>query len=424
MSQGSYPNAQSIQQHQFENGIKLLMYRNPASDLVVVRGSMAAGGIGEPREKAGLADFAMQMLMRGTQARPFEQIYDDLESVGASLGFSGGYRRSGFGAEALIEDLDLVLDLAAESILRPTFPADHIEKVRAENMTGLQMRANDTRSMANLRFREMLYPDHPYGQSADGYPDSISQITQDDLIAYHRTALAPDGMVIVVVGNIDFAAVQAQVAAHFGAWRNPDYVAPIAYPDAARPAETVRVHVDMPEKTQSDIVLGLPGPRRNDPHFMDVRLANTILGVFGMMGRLGQNVRVKQGLAYYANSRLSSSMGPYPWQVNTGVSPDKVEQAINSILDEIKRIQNVPVPASELADSQAYMTGSLPLSLETNGGLASVIMSMETLQLGFDYLDKYADNVNAVTPAQVQKAAQTYFSAEEIVIAVAGPPPA
>jgi zinc protease len=177
----------------------------------------------------------------------------------------------------------------------------------------------------------------------------------------------------------------------------------------------------MPDKSQSDVVLGLPGPRRSAPDYQDVRLANTILGIFGMYGRLGKTVREAQGLAYYVYSRLHGGLGPAPWFCATGVGPENVEQAITSIQAEIRRMQDALVPADEVADSQAFLTGSLPVSLETNSGLGSVLTDMELYGLGLDYLQRYVEMVNEVTADKIQLAAQKYWSADEIAIAVAGP---
>ena len=148
---------------------------------------------------------------------------------------------------------------------------------------------------------------------------------------------------------------------------------------------------------------------------------NTVLGVFGMMGRIGKTVREEQGLAYYAYSQLNGTLGPTPWYASMGVAPQNVEQAIDSALAEIERIQNEPVPLEELADSQAYRTGSLPVSLETNSALADVITDMGLYELGLDYLDRYPDLINDITPARIQAAAQKYLSVDQLAIAVAGP---
>jgi zinc protease len=188
-----------------------------------------------------------------------------------------------------------------------------------------------------------------------------------------------------------------------------------------RPLFTQRTHVHMPDKAQADLILGLPGPLRSAPDYLHASLMNTILGVFGMMGRIGQNVREEQGLAYYAYSTLHGDLGPSPWTASAGVAPEDVEQATASILAEIERIQTEPVTAEELADSKAYRTGSLPVSLETNSGLASVIIDMELYNLGLDYLQRFPNLINAITIEDVQTAAQKYLSTDQIAIAVAGP---
>jgi zinc protease len=151
-------------------------------------------------------------------------------------------------------------------------------------------------------------------------------------------------------------------------------------------------------------------------------MANTILGVFGMMGRLGEKVREEQGLAYYAFSRLQGGLGPSPWYVSTGVAPTNVEQALESILAEVSRIQDEPTSDEELEDSKLYRTGSLPVSLETNDGLASIISDMELFELGLDYLQRFPDLIAEITTERVQVAARKYFSTENLAIVVAGPP--
>jgi zinc protease len=141
-----------------------------------------------------------------------------------------------------------------------------------------------------------------------------------------------------------------------------------------------------------------------------------------MMGRIGQKVREEQGLAYYAYSHLQGGLGPSPWIASMGVAPNKVEEAIESVRQEIGRIQNEPVPAEELADSQAYRTGSLPVSLETNANLAGIIGDMAFYNLGLDYLQRYPALVQAVTVERIQAAAQKYLSVDQLAVVVAGPP--
>jgi zinc protease len=418
----AYPGPESIHRQVLANGIVTLVYENFAAASVVVEGYLRAGALAESREQAGLADFVASTLLRGTEHHSFSAIYEALESVGASLDFSAGRHVTDFSGSALAEDLDLVLDLLADALRHPTFPAEEVEQVRGEILTGLQIRANDTRQMAGLRFREMLYSEHPYGTSVYGYPETITALAPAGLVTFHRQRYGPQDMAIVIVGAVKAEDAVRRVEAMLGDWQNDAYLPLTGVPPASRPVVTIEDYVAIPNKTQSDLVLGLPGPARSAEDYLDLSLANTILGVFGMMGRLGSNVREEQGLAYYVYSQLNGGLGPSPWYVATGVAPDHVEQARASILDEIARMQDELVPEDELADNKTFRTGSLPVSLETNDGLASVISDMELLDLGLDYLQRFPDLIEAITPERIQAAAQKYWSTTQLAVAVAGPP--
>ena len=282
MAANNYPGPETIHRYQLDNGIVLLAYENFAAESVEIEGLVWAGGLGESRAQAGLAGFTASSLMRGTHSRAFETIYDELESVGAELGFSAGRYTTGFSGSGLSEDFNLILTLAADALRHPSFPTEQIEKLRGEILTGLQIQANDTRRQASKAFYTLLYGDHPYGSSLSGTPESILSIKREDLAAFHAAYYGPRRMIVTVVGAVKAEEAAAQVQRLLGDWTHPAQVHLPAVPDAPRPAELARTHVRMAEKTQSDIVLGLPGPRRSAPDYQDIRLANTILGVFGM----------------------------------------------------------------------------------------------------------------------------------------------
>lgn len=421
MSPPSYPGPDTIQRHVLDNGLTVLLYENPNSRTVVLDGLLCAGALAEPPGSAGLADFTARLLMRGAADRSFEDIYEALESVGAGLSFGSGRHRTSFSAHCLAEDLDLVLELLSQSLRSPSFPAEQLERLRGEALTGLQIRANNTRQMAGLTFRELAYQDHPYGRPVSGYVETISVITRANVLDFHQAYFGPRGAIVALVGAVDPETALRKLSKVLGDWGN-EHQQPM--PEVAgmpRPAQLVRRDTVLPDKSQADVVLGLPGPRRSAPDYLDVSLMNTILGVFGMMGRIGQSVREDKGLAYYAYSRLSGGLGPNPWTAAAGVAPQHVERAIEAILDEIRRIQSDLVTDEELADSKAYRTGSLPMSIETNAGIADVITDMEIYDLGLDYLYRYPELINAITPERIRQAARAYLSAEQVAVAVCGP---
>ena len=177
----------------------------------------------------------------------------------------------------------------------------------------------------------------------------------------------------------------------------------------------------MPDKVQSDIVIGCQAVPRGHPDFYAIRVANTILGRFGMMGRLGESLREDQGLAYTCSSSQDAERAGGAWLAVAGVQPDDVELAIEAIQHEFDRLGNELVPLDELRDSQAYMTGIVPLALETNAGVASTLVNMEWYGLGLDYLQRYNELIYAVTPEDVLRVAQQYLRPDNSVLVVAGP---
>jgi zinc protease len=418
----SIPGPEDITRSELPNGIVVLVRENHTSPSVVANGYLRVGAYDETPEQAGLAAFVADALMRGTHNRTFEQIYESLESVGASVGVSGVTHTTSFGAKSLVEDLSLVLDTLSDVVRHPVFPADGVEKLRGEILTDLEERAHDTRRMASLVFHELAYPDvHPYARSVAGYVETVRGLGRDGLATFHAEGYGPQGMVIAVVGAVETAAALAQIEAAFGDWQGRTFErAPL--PDAPRLAKVHQRFVPIPGKTQSDIVLGYPGPARTEPDFLEAVVCNSILGLFGMMGRLGENVREKQGLAYYSYSRVEGGPGPGAWRVIAGVNPANVEQAVASICAEIKRMCDEPVGEDELADNKAFITGSLPLRLETNEGVARYLLDIERYDLGWDYLQRYGALINEITLDQVQAVAQRWLDSDAYALAVAGPP--
>jgi len=149
-------------------------------------------------------------------------------------------------------------------------------------------------------------------------------------------------------------------------------------------------------------------------------MGNDILGQFGMMGRIGESVREKAGLAYYAQSTLESGIGPVTWQVNAGVNPENLDQALQLILQELERFTSEQVSANELDDARSQALGRLPLSLETNAGIASTLLSIERFNLGLNYLRELPDKLAAVTPQAILEVAQRYWTLDRLVITSAG----
>ena len=417
----SLPGPDNITRTRLANGITVLTRANFNSPSVVVSGYIQCGGLFESDEKLGLADFTAAALMRGTEARKFQDIYDALESVGANLSFEGSTHTTGFGGKALVEDLDLLLGLLADGLRRPVFPDSQVERLRAQILTRLAIRAQDTGEMASLIFDSIVYANHPYSRPEEGHPETVQMITRQNLVDFHQIQYGPAGMVIAVVGAIDPQQAVEKVAEVLGDWQNVQQPKPLPLPPLTPLSETRTERLSISGKYQADILVGRAGPVRRSPEYLSAVLGNSVLGQFGMMGRIGDVVREKAGLAYYAHSSLNGGLGPGPWTVSAGVDPVNIEKAIDLIRSEVRRFVSEPVAAEELADSQANFIGRLPLTLESNGGVAGALLNLERYDLGLDYYRRYPDLVRAVTVEQVLETARQYLDPDRLAIGIAGP---
>lgn len=417
----SFPGPETIYRRELNNGLVVLARQNLSSPSVVVSGYLEAGAIDDPPGQAGLADLTASALMRGTRQRSFEQIYESIESIGAGLGFGAGTSSTSFHGKSLAEDLNVLLSVLEDVVCNPIFPADQVDRLRGEKLTGLTMRDQDTGSVAQLTFDELAYPDHPYRFPSDGYRETVAPLKAAALKSFHRRGYGPQGAVVAVVGAVDPRAAVGAVEKHLGGWSGGPRARRPKIPGMPPPAETIRRQVVLEGKSQSDIVLGTPGPSRFDPDFLPAVLGNNILGRFGLFGRIGDVVREAAGLAYYAYSGLSGGPGPGPWQVIAGVNPANTDRAIELTLDELGRFVSERVTKEELADNQANFIGRLPLQLESNEGVAGALLNVERYGLGLDYYQRYPELIAAITRDEILEAARRFIDPERLVIAIAGP---
>jgi zinc protease len=407
--------------HVLSNGLVALVQRNPSTPTVSVRGELRIGAVHEPAARNGLAVFTGAALIRGAGERSYQQIVAETEERGASVDAGGGLHGTSFGAKALAEDLSLVIEILADMLARPSFPAHEVERLRGQILTGLRESEQETGTQASRAARALLYPpEHPYSRLSSGSVESVQALTREDLLAFHGR-YHPAGGAIAVVGDVEPQAVVEELERRLGGWAPPGAPPAMELPAVAPLAGVERRDIAMPGKVQSDVIWAVHGLRRRDPDYYPAMLANMILGRLGMGGRLGEQVREEQGMAYYCYSGLEADLGAGPWAAVAGVSPANVERAIEAILREVARFIADGPSEQERSDARDYLTGSLVLSLETNDGVAGTLLTIERHGLGLDFIDRYPAIIGGVTHAQIVEAARRYLSTERYVLAVAGP---
>ncbi|MBO9342493.1 MAG: insulinase family protein [Roseiflexus sp.] len=408
--------------YELPNGMVALVQRNATAPTVSVYGEVRVGAANEPPEKNGLSAFTGAALIRGAGHRTFQEIVAITEAVGASVNAGGGMHSTGFAGRSLSEDVALILEILSDMVRAPAFPDEEIEQLRGQFLMALREDEQDTSVRASRALRSIMFPPaHPYSRLSRGTIETISTLTRDDLIQFHRL-YHPAATTIAVVGDIDPAAVIALIERFFGDWQVPGTPPQVTLPDPLPMPDQRRIHIALDGKSQTDIIWAVHGLDRRSPDYYAASVANMILGQIGIGGRLGERVREKQGLAYYCGSSLDADLGAGPWTAMAGVNPAHVERAIDAIVHEIRQFAAEGPTEQELADARDFMTGRLAIGLETNDSIASTLLGIERYQLGLDYIERYPTIIYSIDRDQVVEVTRRYLDTDDYVIATAGPP--
>ena len=404
------------------NGIVVLAQPRPGDQAIDGSIRIRAGHGATGETTPGLASLTGTMLNRGTENRTFEQYNEEVDSLGAMLGVSTSRSSMEVGWHSLAEDLDRVLDIAADIILNPTFPEDELEKIRGQAITGLREQEHDTGAMAGKALRELMYPEgHPYRIPTSGEIASVEAISREDLAAYHKAHIGPTATTIALVGGIDnLEEAVRRIERVLGSW-SVDIPAPQEVEAIDPVSRTTRSAITVPGRSQADISIGYPTIPRGHEDYYALQVVNLVLGQLGLMGRLGAHVRDEQGLAYYVYSSVSGGKANSVWSSRAGVDPGDINRAIEGIDRELRRIREEPVSDEEIADAKSFLIGSLPLGLESLGGVTDLLLTLERFNLGLDYLDRYPEIISSLTKDDLLRAAANHIDPDRLAIGLAGP---
>jgi zinc protease len=416
------PTMPGVRETRLRDGLRVLTLdqAQPETGGPVVVRLRIPGGSSVEGKTAGVARFASEMLTRGSAGRTIDDLAEELDGLGASITAGAGRESIDLVATSLREDVDRVTELMAAALLQPDFPDDQVEIVRGQILTGLRQAQQDTRAEAEQMLRRMLYPhNHPYRERVSGTEESVQAIARGDLQAYQAAALRPSDAIVAVAGGLAHEDAVALVERHLGQWTGETPA--VVVPDPVLSAASQRESGSIPGKAQADIAIGTLAVARSNPEYYALNVANLILGRFGLMGRLGESVRERQGMAYYAFSGLEVGLGVGFWSARAGVNPANVERVIETILAEVRLYLEQGPTESEFHDAIGHIDGSLPMALETVGSISAVLADIAFFDLGLDYLRRYRGIIRVLTREQLVAAMRRYVDPERLAIAVVGP---
>jgi zinc protease len=403
------------------NGVRLLVQPSRVTPAVTVSLSIEAGSVNDPAGLAGVAHFLSKVIDRGAGSLTAEEIADEFDRRGASLAVSVNRHALTLLVTCLAEDFAPVLRLLGEIVMRPALPEAEVALRRGEVLTLLRQDQDSPATVALERVLAELYgADHAYGRPSRGTADSVERIDRAALAAFHETHVGPSATTLAVVGDVDPSFARDAVADVFGAWTASVASAPALI--AAAPSSARRtVVVPMPHKAQADISYGFITIARNDPAFMAAWVMNNILGQYAMGGRLGENIRERQGMAYYAMTQFDPGVLPSPLIVRAGVDPVNVEKTVASIDAEIASFLADGPTGQEFTESLQYLVGALPRQLETYAAIAKFLQTIEFFGLGLDYDRRLPGLLRAVTRDDVVASARALLDPARATVVVAGP---
>ena len=415
------PGGLSPVRHVLPNGAAVIIQETSFSPAVTISMAFRAGSVNEPDDLPGLAWLASRVIDRGTATRSADAIAEALDDRGVALRTATNRHVISLSCTCLSEDFNDVLAVLADVARNPVFPQEEIDKRRAELVTAIRQDQDNPGIRAAEALQSLLYgPSHPYGRPAKGTVESVERIRRDDLVAYHAARFAPSALFIVIVGDVRAADAVSQVTKAFEGW---DAVpAPEReVPPVVRPASRQQIMIEMPDKPQSDIAYGFTSISRLDPTYCHHWVMNNILGQFGLGGRLAENIRERQGMAYYAFSSFDPSLGPGPLVIRAGVDPANVERALAAIDTEVGSLGRDGATERELLETRQYLIGSIPRMLETNQSIATFLQTAEFFSLGLDYDRRLPALLQAVTLEDVKAAAAGVLHPERACVVSAGP---
>ena len=405
------------------NGLRVAVAPIAGLRSVALLLAIEAGQWFEPAGRPGIARLTAQAMLRGTTTRDAKAWADAVDGIGAAARLDVGSHAATFSAQSLSDDLGALLELMADAVVRPAFGAEEVELVRQQTVAQIDEDSRNTRAVVERVWRELVYPiGHPFRARPIGDVAVVRSASADELRSHHGKAIRPTGAVLVVAGGIEADVAFAAAERAFGGWgRDPVRAKQGSVPEIALASAVRRVEV-VPDKTQSDVIIGWPGLPRNDPRFVAARVTNMVFAADTFASRAGHVVRDELGLAYYVFSTLGSSRGQSPWTVRMGVNPANVERAIAAALEELRKILQGKVEPDDLRLAQDKLVGELDIARESPGGVASLLLEGELFELGPDHLERYPAALRAVTRDQVVETARSFLPPERHALAIAGPP--
>ncbi len=404
-----------------ENGMVVYLLEDHELPLVSVTVTMRTGSWLDPIDKIGLASMTGAVMRTGGGGGlSAEQVDAELEQFAGDVSIGIGRQSGSASLDVLSKDVPRGLEILAGLLRRPTFEPARVELAKLQAIEGIRRRQDNPGSIVGREFAKVLYgADHPSARESS--LDSITRITREDLVTFHRDTIRPNGMILGVTGDFKKDEMLAALRKVFGDWKKgtvPELrIADVPEAELSRPV----VRFVSKETSQTHLRLGHLSIKENDPDYVALAIANDILGGSSFRSRLFNDVRTKRGLAYSVGSRLNTGTHDQGvWLMRAETKLTSTQEVIERFVANIERMRAEPVSDTELAEAKEAYVNSFVFSFASPSAIVSRLVELEYDGLPKDFLQQLRTKVVALTKEQVQAAAKRHLRPDRLKIVAVG----
>jgi len=405
----------------FENGMVVYLLEDHELPLVSVTVTMRTGSWLDPIDKIGLASMTGAVMRTGGGGGlSAEQVDAELEQFAGDVSIGIGRQSGSASLDALSKDVPRGLEILAGLLRRPAFDPARVELAKLQAIEGIRRRQDHPGSIVGREFAKVLYgPDHPSARESS--LDSITRMTRDDLVTFHRDTIHPNGMILGVTGDFKKDEMLAALRKVFGDWKKgtvPELrIADVPEAEPSRPV----VRFVSKETSQTHLRLGHLSIKENDPDYVALAIANDILGGSSFRSRLFNDVRTKRGLAYSVGSRLNTGTHDQGvWLMRAETKLTSTQEVIERFVANIERMRAEPVTDTELAEAKEAYVNSFVFSFASTSAIVSRLVELEYDGLPKDFLQQLRAKVVSLTKEEVRAAAKRHLRPDRLKIVAVG----
>ena len=405
----------TIRRIDLPNGLKVRFVPYGEVPKATVRLVTMTGNVDEQANEVWLADLTGSMIEQGTATRSAEDIAREVAMMGGSLDVTVGINQVTIGTDVFSESASNAVALIADVIRNPRLPESELARLKGDLTRNLAIQRSQPQSLAQEKFASVLFPNHAYGRT---FPTEamIAGYTREQVQAFHERNFGAARSYVYVVGRYDEAAVEKAIRDNFGDWKSGT---PASKQNVTPFSQRGVYFIDRPGAVQSTLYIGLPTINAAEPEYLPLTVMNALLG--GSFGsRITSNIREQKGYTYSPTSTVTTRLGAASWAEIADVTTNVTGASIKEILGEIDRLRGEAPGTDELRGIQNYLAGTFVLRNSSRAGIAQQLAFLDMYGLSEDYLRNYVQRVYALTPADIQRLAQTYIDPSRIAIVVVG----